>query len=176
LKSGVSCRTAIRNVPVSSSALTFMIGRTSMDALSSPWIRTPVGAVRSVGIMLYKVALETWGGDGLGGDARCLHVGVCVARVRPTFCHVSSVDTMDTLPRTMSRPSVRGPGLGRLARLCFLPLEKVYDAARLCREQLGTECIGMKKALMTGITGQDGSYLAEHLLSKGYEVHGNDDP
>ncbi len=30
----------------------------------------------------------------------------------------------------------------------------------------------MKKALITGITGQDGSYLAEHLLSKGYEVHG----
>jgi len=30
----------------------------------------------------------------------------------------------------------------------------------------------MKKALITGITGQDGSYLTEFLLSKGYEVHG----
>ena len=30
----------------------------------------------------------------------------------------------------------------------------------------------MKKVLITGITGQDGSYLAEFLLSKGYEVHG----
>jgi GDPmannose 4,6-dehydratase len=30
----------------------------------------------------------------------------------------------------------------------------------------------MKKALITGITGQDGSYLSEILLSKGYEVHG----
>ncbi len=30
----------------------------------------------------------------------------------------------------------------------------------------------MKKALITGITGQDGSHLAEFLLSKGYEVHG----
>ena len=30
----------------------------------------------------------------------------------------------------------------------------------------------MKKALITGITGQDGSYLAEYLLSKDYEVHG----
>lgn len=30
----------------------------------------------------------------------------------------------------------------------------------------------MRKALITGITGQDGSYLAEFLLSKGYEVHG----
>src|SRR3990172_896916 len=29
-----------------------------------------------------------------------------------------------------------------------------------------------KRALITGITGQDGSYLAELLLSKGYEVHG----
>ena len=29
-----------------------------------------------------------------------------------------------------------------------------------------------KKALITGITGQDGSYLAEHLLDEGYEVHG----
>lgn len=28
------------------------------------------------------------------------------------------------------------------------------------------------KALITGITGQDGSYLAEYLLKKGYEVHG----
>ena len=30
----------------------------------------------------------------------------------------------------------------------------------------------MKKALITGITGQDGSYLSELLLDKGYEVHG----
>ena len=32
--------------------------------------------------------------------------------------------------------------------------------------------MNMKKALITGITGQDGSYLAEFLLDKGYEVHG----
>lgn len=31
---------------------------------------------------------------------------------------------------------------------------------------------GMKRALITGITGQDGSYLAEFLIAKGYEVHG----
>ena len=30
----------------------------------------------------------------------------------------------------------------------------------------------MKRALITGLTGQDGSYLAEFLLEKGYEVHG----
>ena len=29
-----------------------------------------------------------------------------------------------------------------------------------------------KRALITGVNGQDGSYLAELLLSKGYEVHG----
>ena len=34
-----------------------------------------------------------------------------------------------------------------------------------------------RSALITGITGQDGSYLAEFLLHKGYEVHGeSDDP
>ena len=30
----------------------------------------------------------------------------------------------------------------------------------------------MKKALILGITGQDGSFLAEFLIGKGYEVHG----
>ena len=30
----------------------------------------------------------------------------------------------------------------------------------------------MKKALITGVTGQDGSYLSEFLLEKGYEVYG----
>ena len=30
----------------------------------------------------------------------------------------------------------------------------------------------MKKALITGVTGQDGSYLSEFLLEQGYEVHG----
>ena len=30
----------------------------------------------------------------------------------------------------------------------------------------------MKKALITGVTGQDGAYLSDLLLSKGYEVHG----
>jgi GDPmannose 4,6-dehydratase len=36
----------------------------------------------------------------------------------------------------------------------------------------GTKSQHLKKALITGITGQDGSYLAEFLLAKGYEVHG----
>ena len=37
---------------------------------------------------------------------------------------------------------------------------------------LAKEFLEMKKALITGITGQDGAYLADFLLSKGYEVHG----
>jgi GDPmannose 4,6-dehydratase len=36
----------------------------------------------------------------------------------------------------------------------------------------GAEALMKKKALITGITGQDGSYLAEFLIAKGYEVHG----
>ena len=36
----------------------------------------------------------------------------------------------------------------------------------------GLKRIDVKKALITGVTGQDGSYLAELLLSKGYQVHG----
>ncbi|WHF24716.1 GDP-mannose 4,6-dehydratase [Kocuria rhizophila] len=36
----------------------------------------------------------------------------------------------------------------------------------------GETTMNQKKALITGVTGQDGSYLAELLLSKGYEVHG----
>src|SRR5258706_5512418 len=36
----------------------------------------------------------------------------------------------------------------------------------------GGKEFNLKKALITGLTGQDGSYLAELLLSKGYEVYG----
>src|SRR4051795_2116495 len=46
----------------------------------------------------------------------------------------------------------------------------------LVRSSSGPEAYGAivtrKRALITGITGQDGSYLAELLLEKGYEVHG----
>ena len=49
----------------------------------------------------------------------------------------------------------------------------VFDIGtlRLCEEYIHLG-VFMKKALVTGITGQDGSYLAELLLEKGYEVHG----
>ena len=38
--------------------------------------------------------------------------------------------------------------------------------------KIGSGYSVMKKALITGITGQDGSYLADLLIEKGYEVHG----
>src|SRR5476651_776749 len=43
---------------------------------------------------------------------------------------------------------------------------------RNLRRRRNTRGDSMKKALITGITGQDGSYLADLLLAKGYEVHG----
>ena len=36
----------------------------------------------------------------------------------------------------------------------------------------GDDQLAQRKALITGVTGQDGAYLAEFLLGKGYEVHG----
>ena len=42
----------------------------------------------------------------------------------------------------------------------------------MTKAQISVSIPLMKKALITGITGQDGSYLAELLLQKGYEVHG----
>jgi GDPmannose 4,6-dehydratase len=48
-------------------------------------------------------------------------------------------------------------------------MELIYDAALIWRT---APHLVAKKALITGITGQDGTYLAEFLLAKGYEVHG----
>ena len=49
----------------------------------------------------------------------------------------------------------------------------IHDLSGSGRRLLGTDNgITTKEGLVTGITGQDGSYLAEFLLSAGYEVHG----
>ncbi len=52
--------------------------------------------------------------------------------------------------------------------------ERLRSCQRLCRRCIikGDLLAMKKKALITGVTGQDGSYLAELLLEKGYEVHG----
>ena len=47
-----------------------------------------------------------------------------------------------------------------------------HEQDRASKNENGVALVQRKKALITGITGQDGSYLAELLLSKGYEVHG----
>lgn len=48
----------------------------------------------------------------------------------------------------------------------------LYAQVYASKIHINGEIVNMKKALITGITGQDGSYLAEFLLEKGYEVHG----
>lgn len=53
----------------------------------------------------------------------------------------------------------------------FLGLALLLAAGSCCADA-ASSVVRRKKALITGITGQDGSYLAELLLSNGYEVHG----
>jgi GDPmannose 4,6-dehydratase len=53
----------------------------------------------------------------------------------------------------------------RMPFILFFPCVKEFKVERRRKRP-------MKKAIITGITGQDGSYLAELLLEKGYEVHG----
>ncbi|OAD89818.1 GDP-mannose 4,6-dehydratase [Clostridiales bacterium KLE1615] len=58
-------------------------------------------------------------------------------------------------------------------KLCFFILNKDKIKRKLKTRIIKRGVISMAKvALITGITGQDGSYLAEFLLEKGYEVHG----
>lgn len=61
--------------------------------------------------------------------------------------------------------------LNQLSFLYFCNL-LVLNTQIICPFGTGDLIIYMKKALITGITGQDGAYLAELLLEKGYEVHG----
>jgi GDPmannose 4,6-dehydratase len=64
-------------------------------------------------------------------------------------------------------PKHEGGRAGGISRR-FKPLNPSHDV-RLATRLPGAH---LPKALITGITGQDGSYLAELLLGKGYEVHG----
>src|SRR6185369_468679 len=83
--------------------------------------------------------------------------------------------------RTLWGPPIRGvtakrPGTNRIRR--FRRISGGPKDVWACHDQGGQgswvpHYIYMaKRALITGITGQDGSYLAELLLEKGYEVHG----
>ena len=55
--------------------------------------------------------------------------------------------------------------MGGAGRLVVGRLSQARELRHVCRRM-------QRRALITGITGQDGSYLAELLISKGYEVHG----
>jgi GDPmannose 4,6-dehydratase len=82
-------------------------------------------------------------------------------RQRALESGAGSVCTQPSLVRTgleIKRKSLRAQE-NQFAPIPFAP----FHASPICL---------MKKALITGITGQDGSYLAELLLKKGYEVHG----
>jgi hypothetical protein len=56
--------------------------------------------------------------------------------------------------------------------LAYFTMSDHQDEKRQKVEVPVADISGAKRALITGITGQDGSYLAELLLEKGYEVHG----
>ena len=76
--------------------------------------------------------------------------------------HLETVTTsqLDHFVSQISRAMAEIPDVKR---------QKVEDAVSDLKL---TDRSGKKRALLTGITGQDGSYLAELLLEKGYEVHG----
>src|SRR6185436_8903492 len=87
--------------------------------------------------------------------------------------HVLSLST----PYPVLRPSKFT--LSQIRRLDRLPppsgcanRPRAGTAAREWIPRETKECALSKVALITGITGQDGSYLAEFLLQQGYEVHG----
>merc|ERR1712061_659442 len=86
----------------------------------------------------------------------------------PELVSVARQEIQSLISRTHLQPSV----FGNLRRK---PQNKMTEERPLHHEMSGAQnggSQGRKVALLTGITGQDGSYLAEFLLKKGYEVHG----
>ena len=75
--------------------------------------------------------------------------------IQPGRWSIHNVDLRERWPR-----STQTFGEECAPKVCFVPAACFYA------------CPVKKRALITGITGQDGSYLAELLLNKGYEVHG----
>ena len=104
------------------------------------------------------------------GDVRFVRGAVSAALLRRDAPR-RRVNRRPTRPRAPQlRKRARQPG----ERLLLLPPD---DAAEVPLQGLGLFSEKRrkqvkKKALITGVTGQDGSYLAEFLLEKGYEVHG----
>src|SRR5664280_3808425 len=92
----------------------------------------------------------------------------------------AAIRTMRIDVRGYGKPPRRqAPGVWRIS----VPPDSRVQAPSVPESFFGRACHGpysnyhkrlyrMKRALITGITGQDGSYLAEFLLAKDYEVHG----
>merc|ERR1712158_168212 len=86
----------------------------------------------------------------------------------PELVSVARQEIQSLISRTHLQPSVFGNSRRK-------PHNKMTEERLLHQEMSGVQnggSQGRKVALLTGITGRDGSYLAEFLLEKGYEVHG----
>src|SRR5690606_10223586 len=103
-------------------------------------------------------------------------------RSRRGRCHLPAARPYRGMGRSDAGPECRSDGTGASAK----PLDRASGDLRLARKCTAAAAAlrgsgshphahggsAMKRALITGITGQDGSYLAELLLDKGYEVFG----
>lgn len=85
----------------------------------------------------------------------------------------------DFKDRACSQPLSTEPQLSQIAQYCRLLHSSTVIISngdsihlKMTEETNKKQKSEAKRALITGITGQDGSYLAEFLLEKGYEVHG----
>src|SRR5262249_1887769 len=75
--------------------------------------------------------------------------------------------------RLRGRPAANHRLVSRTQRLdCRYSHGRLSQILRAAIRHTGAGDTSVKRALITGITGQDGSYLAEWLLEQGYEVHG----
>src|SRR4051812_13197451 len=96
---------------------------------------------------------------------RAPHHGRTDPRTREALCHRLR------LPRRRARGSQRADrGARRRGPRGLTKRAPQSPVRRFCT--MGRKWMALKKAVITGVTGQDGSYLAELLLEKGYEVHG----
>ena len=103
----------------------------------------------------------TEAGDGFG-TVPCFAEDAFCFRIHPCFLNVCRL--AEPLMRIILRCEILNNGViikDSMSGLKWFAHRKIH---------VGGVC--MKKALITGITGQDGSYLSELLLEKGYEVHG----
>ena len=93
-------------------------------------------------------------------------------RTRPSLPHwrsggVEHPTIRHLIPSARHRlPAIARRGPDRLTHFELVPALKFH------KQRINRRPIMAKRALITGITGQDGSYLTEFLLSKGYEIHG----